>query len=117
MAKYIVRIELFGRPPGQDYGSLHWAMERRHFSRTIQGDNGILYDLPTATYFIETALDRMAVLSAAKQAANAVWKDNSVLVDETTSLVWDGLRQHSAPKPATILNYLLSGQTSESFRQ
>ena len=49
MAQFTTRVELH-RATGEDYSSLHSAMEYQGFSRTIRSDDGIIYILPTAEY-------------------------------------------------------------------
>ena len=49
MAQFTTRVELH-RATGEDYSSLHSAMEYQGFSRTIRSDDGIIYILPTAKY-------------------------------------------------------------------
>jgi hypothetical protein len=47
-------------------------MQRRGFSRTITGDNGVAYELPPAEYYIEGNAPRGDVLEKAKAAAASV---------------------------------------------
>ena len=49
MASFLIRVEMHGASP-DDYVRLHKEMEIQGCVRWITGDNGITYDLPTATY-------------------------------------------------------------------
>lgn len=94
MARYIVRVELYGRPGWEDFDRLHTAMERKGFARTIEADSGVVYDLPNATYYRETSATLSSVLDDAKTAASASWKDSGVLATLTNGIMWNGLRKH-----------------------
>lgn len=50
MRKFITRVELHGATHPEDYEGLHRFMAEVRFSRTIDGDNGLRYKLPSATY-------------------------------------------------------------------
>jgi hypothetical protein len=49
MPQFIIRIELH-QAKGEDYRKLHSAMGHHGFLRTITGQDGIVYLLPTAEY-------------------------------------------------------------------
>jgi len=90
MAKYLVRVELHRAGP-DDYESLHSAMESAGFARTIKGDDGVEYHLPTAEYFCEGNYSATGVRDAAQRAAATVWSSFSVIVAEGSTLAWAGL--------------------------
>jgi hypothetical protein len=100
MNRYIVRVELYGKPSWEDYEHLHAAMERRDFERTIASDDGTIYDLPTAIYYRYTSVSLNGVLDEAKTAASSVWQSNGVLASQTTQSMWHGLRVHTLRKLA-----------------
>jgi hypothetical protein len=90
MAAFTTRVELHSAIY-QDYVTLHAAMERRNFSRTIRGDNGRTYHLPTAEYVSSGNIDRMGVLALAQAAVRETGKSGSILVTEATAWQWDNL--------------------------
>lgn len=91
MARFITRVELYGTPTRQDYDKLHAAMESNGFSRTITGDNGTVYKLPTATYFGEATATAEQVRKHAADAAFATWKSCAVFTCEFVNSSWSGL--------------------------
>lgn len=95
MASFITRVELYGNASWQHYENLHAQMERRGFTRTIESNDGTVYDLPNATYYRIATASRGEVLGDAKAAANAVWSDNGVIVSESNGCTWNGLKVHS----------------------
>jgi hypothetical protein len=103
MASFLTRVELYGSPTSADYLKLHEEMEKRQFSRTIKGDDGKTYHLPTAEYHsYSSTLDAAGVRNLAVDAAKAVgyvsWpgtatsKDCGVLTAEWNRLSWIGLK-------------------------
>ena len=53
MPTFIVRVVLHGAKDPEGYVDLHASMEEQHYYRTIDGSNGITYELPPATYRAE----------------------------------------------------------------
>lgn len=92
MPRFIVRVELYGGPSWQDYNHLHTAMERRGFVKTITSDKGVVYELPTATYYRDATVSLSEVLKDAKAAADGVWTSASAIAMETNGISWNGLR-------------------------
>ncbi len=103
MKAFLTRVELYGSPTSADYIKLHEEMVKRNFSRTIAGDDGKTYHLPTAEYSSRsTTLDADGVRALAVEAARATgyvpWpgtstsKDCAVLTAEWTILRWSGLK-------------------------
>jgi hypothetical protein len=92
MAQFTVRVELH-RAADADYETLHDAMERRGFSRTITSDRAIDYHLPTAEYDIAGEYTRAAILEMAKAAADETNKKYGVLVTEAVGRSWSGLER------------------------
>ncbi|ASW00150.1 hypothetical protein CJU94_19555 [Paraburkholderia aromaticivorans] len=91
MSRFITRVELYGTPSRQDYDNLHAAMEVRGFARTIRGDNGTVYKLPTATYYGEGLLTPEQVRQQAANAAFSVWNSCAVFTCEAMDSSWSGL--------------------------
>jgi hypothetical protein len=89
---YLIRVELHGAN-ADDYGKLHNAMAQRGFSRTIRGDDGVVYDLPTAEYAI-SAYEGNEVRTQASAAADTTGRANGVLVAQYTQACWKGLAAH-----------------------
>lgn len=94
MARYMTRIELHenpNKPTAKDYENLHAAMEAKGFTRTIKGDDGITYRLPTALYYGESSLTTGDVMDHASAVAKSVWAKYSVITSEAPNSAWDGL--------------------------
>jgi hypothetical protein len=89
---YLVRIELHDANR-LDYDTLHAAMVARGFARTIRGDNGVLYHLPTAEYAIDSTTSGEQVRSAADSAAARTGKPRAVVVVRYDMGWWTGLAQ------------------------
>jgi hypothetical protein len=87
---YIVRVELHNAG-WDDYQALHAAMEAVGFSRTIRGDDGKLYRLPTAEYTGTSNANAEAVRSIASTAAAKTGKTSAVLVTTAGVRAWIGL--------------------------
>jgi hypothetical protein len=64
MATFMTRVELHSADE-DDYETLHAAMEKEGFNRTITSDDGVTYHLPTAEYYRSTHLTRTQVLERA----------------------------------------------------
>jgi hypothetical protein len=94
MATYITRIELHQAASG-DYTTLHSAMEKEGFERTITSDQGVTYHLLEAMYYRDTSLTRQQVLESAKSAAASTKKNFSAFVSETKGNTWSGLTKVS----------------------
>jgi hypothetical protein len=92
---YFVRVELHDADRF-DYDVLHHAMATRGFQRTIRGDDGVLYHLPTAEYVIGTTASGDHVRSAAGAAAAGSGKSYAVLVARYEQAWWSGLAQTRA---------------------
>ncbi len=60
-------------------------MEAKGFLRTIESSSGDHYELPTATYYVESTLTTEQVAQHAREAANATGKTNSVITTEGSS--------------------------------
>lgn len=68
---FITRVELHGANEA-DYLLLHTEMLARRFSRTVRDENGVLLQLPTATYFSQSdVLGTPQVEELATAAASA----------------------------------------------
>ena len=50
MTDFLTRVELHDAAAG-DYEKLDQAMIAANFSKTIQSSRGLIYNMPTATYF------------------------------------------------------------------
>jgi hypothetical protein len=93
MAQFTVRVELHDAQ-WTDYNTLHAAMERQGFSRSIRSDDGQIYQLPWAEYDRDVNLTSMQVLAGAQNAAIATGKRYSVLVTEAKNRAWSGLAKN-----------------------
>jgi hypothetical protein len=91
MANYLARIELHLASP-EDYEQLHLSMQQRGYVRKITGEDGVLYQLPTGTYFVSGTSAMLSVaLNAAVDAANETGKKSAVVVTDWQSARWYGL--------------------------
>jgi hypothetical protein len=90
MSQFTTRVELHD-VDGDDYETLHAAMERQGFTRTITSDQGVTYHLPTAECNFSGDLSRGAVMERAKTAATTTRRRFWVLVTESAGRSWHGL--------------------------
>jgi hypothetical protein len=90
MPNFLVRVELHSAVY-DDYVSLHAAMQKVGFSRTIIGSDGITYQLPTAEYYYSGTALLGNVFEAAQKAANSTGKFNEVIAAQCEGLMWEGL--------------------------
>jgi hypothetical protein len=90
MSQFITRVELH-HATADDYETLHAAMARAGFSRTIQGSDGVTYHLPWAEYYANTTSTIEQVRSAAVSAANTTGRTSAVLVSQSIQIAWQGL--------------------------
>ena len=90
MASFLVRVELHNAT-WDDYERLHSEMGNRGFSREVTGDNGQIYQLPTAEYVTHSAsgLENVRVLAA--KAAHTTGRKYGVIVAEYSRSAWVGL--------------------------
>ena len=89
MSRYTTRVELHAGT-GEDYETLHAAMEAEGFTRTIASDDKT-YHLPTAEYNYDGPATRDAVLEAAKRAADQTGNRYAVLCTASAGRTWVGL--------------------------
>jgi len=87
---YLVRVELHGANYSH-YELLHKAMAAKGFSRSIRGNDGKNYALPTAEHVISSTGDGAAVRAAADSAAAATGLAHGVLVVNYSEAWWQGL--------------------------
>ena len=92
MTNFILRVELHAAVY-DDYEILHAAMAQSGFKRTITSDDGSVYQLPTAEYSIDSSEEPLAILKAARAAADLTGRRNGVLVVASKSSAWQGLNQ------------------------
>jgi hypothetical protein len=94
MPQFIIRIELHGAK-GEVYSKLNSAMGHQGFLRTITGNDGIVYLLPTAEYIgFGLGLTAERVRGDAVAGASTVSGKFAVLVAETNGpIMWSGLER------------------------
>lgn len=93
MANYIARVELHSAN-WDDYEVLHASMQRRGYSRTIRGNDGKRYHLPTGTYVVEGSTSTLQnALNLATEAARETGRKSWVLVSDWINATWLGLPQ------------------------
>lgn len=100
MPNYIARVELHSASYA-DYENLHVYMQHAGYERTIKGDDGKTYQLPTGTYVNNGRFPSLVVAQqAAVSAANATGKNSSVIVADWNSARWQGLPVVSSARTA-----------------
>jgi len=87
MSNYITRVELHGATY-EDYEKLHAAMASAGFTRKVRADDGTIYQLPTAEYFVDSSLDVAAIRDAARAAANTTGRSSWVLAVKSDAMAW-----------------------------
>lgn len=90
MPRFTTRVELHNGD-ADDYETLHGAMERQGFSRTISNGDGVSYQLPTAEYNFDGNETKGSILDKAKKAADSTGLEHSILVTESAGRTWSGL--------------------------
>jgi hypothetical protein len=88
MVNYIIRIELNGSPSSAAYERLHEAMRLSNTSRTIVGDDGLIYSLPHATYVGKSPLAAIEVRNMLLPDIEAIWLDCDVVVFRYDQTAW-----------------------------
>jgi hypothetical protein len=88
MNSFVTRVELHGAGQ-QDYDNLHRYMAEARFRRTITDDDGVDYQLPTATYYSRGVLSAQDVRTLAKGAANRTGRPSWVMVTEERFSCWE----------------------------
>lgn len=81
MAHFITRVELHDASVS-DYEKLHAEMEARGFSRNVKGEDGIIYQLPTAEYVYICSEKVEKVRNKAARAAASTGKTYSVVANQ-----------------------------------
>jgi hypothetical protein len=93
MANYIARVELKLALP-EDYERLNLSMQQRGYTRKITGEDGVIYQLPTGTYFVtDTSAVLEVALHAAVEAAGETARKSAVIVTDWNSARWSGLEK------------------------
>lgn len=89
MAFFTIRVVLHAAT-AKNYADLHARMINAGASRTIRGDDGVVYDLPDGEYDLVSGLDAGSVMRAVADIARGVKAvpDPSVLVTEAKSRAW-----------------------------
>jgi hypothetical protein len=91
MANYMARIELYTAGENE-YSQLDANMGRRGYLRTMMGEDGVSYKLPTGTYYVAESSAMLEVaLRAAVDAASETGKQSAVMVIDWRSARWSGL--------------------------
>jgi hypothetical protein len=89
---YLTRVELHDAEEEEDHELLHTAMEQRGFLRQIQGDDGVPYELPNATYVMQnTDITLTAAQDLAIAAAVETEFEYSLIVVEFDNTLWTNL--------------------------
>ncbi len=95
MTDFLTRVELHGATIA-DYEGLDRAMAAANFSKTISSSRGLIYDMPTATYFSQaTGMSAAAVRNLAIGAA----RTTGLRYDIITSAGETAFALHPSPGP------------------
>ena len=91
MSNYMARVELYAGGENE-YSQLDANMGRRGYLRTMAGEDGVSYTLPTGTYYVAESSAMLEVaLRAAVDAASETGKQAAVMVTDWRSARWSGL--------------------------
>jgi len=93
MANCVIRVELHNARSSELYSRLHQLLAKYGISDSIVSSNGKRYKLPPAEYYYSGDSSRDAVLTASKQCAASVDNSYAVMVSDTNSVTWEGLKQ------------------------
>ena len=88
MARYVIRLELNGRAVADVYSKLHEVMSGLGAARTIRGDDGVVYNLPHATYVADSPADPEAVRDFVWGRTASVWNDRDIIVFRYEDAAW-----------------------------
>ena len=113
MSYCTIRVELLDHATWDDYDNLHSQLEAENVFRKIEGDNGIWYDLPPATYHTTATYGGENIRVLVSRIAKGIDARARVIVTEGSSY-WIGLKTSAyqlgptmkAPAPPA---YSLSG--------
>ncbi|MDU4255787.1 hypothetical protein [Pseudomonas sp.] len=96
MTNFTVRVELYDADEWEDYETLHKAMAAKGFSKTITGDDGVIWALPDAEYnLVNSSKTIQQVRDMAQEAANVTKKKSGILVTQSAGRSWVGLKKPS----------------------
>jgi hypothetical protein len=95
MPVFMTRVELHDATPA-DYETLNAAMASQGFQRTIIGDDGQGFLLPTGNYLGQTDASASEVMNIAGFAASMTSRAFSLLATEFERTSWRGLRNAQA---------------------
>jgi hypothetical protein len=101
MARFMVRVELrendnLEEPSGEDYTTLHLAMQRNSYFRIIKSSKGEWFHLPPAEYTVSWDATLEAVIKDLKPIVGAVWKPFSLFVTKANGMRFYGLEPASS---------------------
>jgi hypothetical protein len=100
MPVFMTRVELHDATPA-DYETLNDAMAAQGFQRSIVGDDGQSFVLPTGNFLGQTKGTAAEVMNIAGFAASMTNKGFSLLATEFERTSWRGLKPSPNPaKPA-----------------
>lgn len=117
MNTFLTRVELHRAHTRQEYDRFHQYMAAAKFRRTITGDDGIEYHLPTGLYYSFGDLTAEDVRHLASQAVAKIGHTAEIIVGATTSIAWQGLKkvQRALKPPFAVSNPLLPLTPSSFF--
>ncbi len=94
MPTFIVRVVLHGAKEPEGYVDLHETMEQNRYYRTVQASDGVVYDLPPATYRASGDNWTAAMIrDEVRGIADGTGYKNSVFVTASSSTAWSGLKR------------------------
>lgn len=92
MPQFLVRVELHDGD-SDDYETLHDAMKRRKFSRTLLSAERVKHHLPPAEYIFNGKATADDVCRSAIAAAEETGLKCAVVVAESQEITWFGLKK------------------------
>jgi len=99
MPRFVVRVELPGKPPG-DYGQLHRDLRAARYYRVIKGEKR-WWHLPHAEYTCQAnGWTVTQIRDEVLALARASHSDPHVFVSEASNSAWVNLRPVTAQDPA-----------------
>ena len=88
MATFTVRVQLHLGDGAADYSALHHEMDEEGFTRTIQGSDGLTYQLPHGEYNLVGDLKRREVAKKVRRALERSFDMGSILITESAGRFW-----------------------------
>jgi hypothetical protein len=93
MAKFTIRVVLHDDPTWDDYEQLASALAARNITDVLTNGEGVQYKMPPAEYQCQGDLSAAEIRDICVAAAKTTGKPHAVLVTESVSRAWVGLKR------------------------